>query len=271
MRLYHFIALLSVISWMFWSLSASSAFAGAWNLEPGDGQIISTYDYSKAKSAFSDIEFEDTELVFSKNEGRIFYEHGLTKHLTIVGNGAHQTIQFSGLQSQINFSDFTDIELGLRYQIARKEGFAVSVQGSYILGGGPPSSILDLNGPEDSFELRVLWGQSKEFEKFVLFFDAQLALRAKNLNKLDEWHSDLTFGYKKDEKYMLLAQVFHANRKPFGRDGFIVPTQRRTKAKASIVYEYKPNGLVQIGYQETIAGRNIVREKGLSFGTWLRY
>lgn len=268
MKLYYLISWAAVFYGM---LSINIAHAGAWNLKPGEGQIISSYDYSKANSAFSDIEFEDAPLVFSKNEGRIFYEHGLTKDLTFVGNAAHQTVQFSGLQSQINFSDFADIELGLRYQIARKEGLAVALQGSYIVGGGPPSSILDVNGPDDSFELRGLWGQSKEFEKFGLFADAQLAIRAAKLDKLDEWHSDLTLGYKRGEKYMLLAQIFHANREPFGRDGFTVEAQRRTKVKTSIVYQYKPNRLVQIGYQETIAGRNIVREKGLSVGTWLRY
>jgi len=132
------------------------AFAGAWNLPPGEGQIISTFEYSRANSTFTDI--DDESLTFTKNEGRIYYEHGLTKHLTFVGNGAHQTVQLSSLQNQLNFSDFADIELGLRYQIRRKNGSALSLQGSYIIGGGPPNSILDLNGPEDSFELRGTMG-----------------------------------------------------------------------------------------------------------------
>jgi len=139
------------------------AFAGAWNLPPGDGQIISTYNYSRANEAYTDIEGLDTAVEFTKREARIFYEHGLTKHITAVVNGAHQTIGFEGLQSSINFSDFDKTELGLRYEIKRREGLAISVQGSYILGGGPPESILDIGSRNDSFELRGLWGQSKEF------------------------------------------------------------------------------------------------------------
>lgn len=266
-----------------WLFSLEIAYAGAWNLAPGDGQIISTFDYSEASSTFSDIDAQEDMLSFTKNEGRVFFEHGLTQDWTFVANGAHQTLQLSGSQSDINFSDFDDIELGLRYQIARKEGLAVGVQGSYIIGGGPPSSILDVNGPDDSVELRGLVGQSKAFEKFVLFYDAQFAVRTDNFDNIDEWHSDLTLGFKKSRtikkkeeptktiEYMFLGQVFHASRDSFGRDGFIVPTQRRTKLKASFVYEYKPNRLVQIGVQETIAGRNIVRERGISLGTWIRY
>jgi len=247
------------------------AHAGAWNLAPGDGQIISTFDYSTASSAFTDLDTDAAPLTFVKNEGRIFYEHGLSKHLNFVGNGAYQTVQLSGVQNQINFSDFADIELGLRYQIMRKAGLALSVQGSYIIGGGPPNSIFDLNGPQDSFELRGLWGQSKVFEKFSLFFDTQAALRSQNSSDIDEWQTDLTLGYKRDEKYMILGQAFYAKRQGIAQDRFTVPEQQSLKFKLSAVYQYKKNRHVQIGYQDTVAGRNIIRERGVSVGTWIKY
>jgi len=262
-------ALQTFVFFAFYLLYASQAFAGAWNLEPGDGQIISTYNYSKASKAFTDI--GDPVVEFEKNEGRIFFEHGLTKNFTIVTNAAHQTVVFNGLQSNINFSDFDDAELGLRYQIARREGLAVSLQGSYILGGGPPDSILDVGDAKDSFELRGLWGQSKEFENFVLFFDAQLAARARSTEKLEDWRSDLTLGFKRSEKLMLLTQIYHTERAAFGRDGFTVPKQSRTKVQGSVVFEIKKNRLVQLGYTETVAGRNIVKEKAITLGTWIRY
>ena len=268
-RFYCFLIFI-VVSLYFLQFS-SSAYAGAWNLPPGQGQIISTYDYSEASSAFTDLAVEDLSLSFVKNEGRVFYEHGLTKKVTFVGNGAHQTVRFSGLQSDINFSDFADIELGLRYQLTRREGLATSIQASYIIGGGPPESILDLNGPQDSVELRGLWGHSKEFKNASIFLDVQGALRSENFSNIDEWHSDLTLGYKRGEKYLLLGQLFHASLDGEAQDGFTVPRQRRVKLKLSAAYEYKKNRLVQLGVQETIAGRNTVRERGVSLGTWIRY
>ena len=249
----------------------ATAFAGAWSLPPGEGQIISTYNYSQADDAYTDIEGLDTAVEFTKSEVRVFYEHGLTTHITAVINVAHQTIGFEGLQSSINFSDFDKTELGLRYEITRREGLAISVQGSYILGGGPPESILDIGNRQDSFELRGLWGQSKEFENYVIFFDAQAAIRARNIEGVEDWRADLTLGWKDKKKWMALLQGYHTERESFGRDGFVVPIQKRTKLQASVVYEYKKNRLVQFGYLQTLGGRNIVKERTLSFGTWSRY
>jgi len=247
------------------------AYAGAWNLPPGEGQIITTYNYSQADEAYTDIDFIDSSVEFTKSEVRVFYEHGLTKHVTAVVNAAHQTINFNGLQSSINFSDFDKTEFGLRYEIKRREGLAVSVQASYILGGGPPESILDVGSRKDSFELRGLWGQSKEFENYAIFFDAQAAIRARNTDRIEDWRSDLTLGWRDKKKFMALLQGYHTERASFGQDGFVVPVQKRTKLQASLIYEYKKNRLVQFGYTQTLAGRNVVKEKALSLGTWIRY
>jgi len=247
------------------------AYAGAWNLPPGEGQIITTYNYSQADEAYTDIDFIDSSVEFTKSEVRVFYEHGLTKHVTAVVNAAHQTINFNGLQSSINFSDFDKTEFGLRYEIKRREGLAVSVQASYILGGGPPESILDVGSRKDSFELRGLWGQSKEFENYAIFFDAQAAIRARNTDRIEDWRSDLTLGWRDKKKFMALLQGYHTERASFDQDGFVVPVQKRTKLQASLIYEYKKNRLVQFGYTQTLAGRNVVKEKALSLGTWIRY
>jgi len=247
------------------------AYAGAWNLPPGEGQIITTYNYSQADEAYTDIDFIDSSVEFTKSEVRVFYEHGLTKHVTAVVNAAHQTINFNELQSSINFSDFDKTEFGLRYEIKRREGLAVSVQASYILGGGPPESILDVGSRKDSFELRGLWGQSKEFENYAIFFDAQAAIRARNTDRIEDWRSDLTLGWRDKKKFMALLQGYHTERASFGQDGFVVPVQKRTKLQASLIYEYKKNRLVQFGYTQTLAGRNVVKEKALSLGTWIRY
>jgi len=248
-----------------------TAYAGAWNLPPGEGQIISTFNYSQADDAYTDIEGLDTAVEFTKSELRVFYEHGLTKHITAVVSAAHQTIGFEGLQSSINFSDFDKTELGLRYEIIRREGLAVSLQGSYILGGGPPESILDIGSRKDTFELRGLWGQSKEFENYVIFFDAQAAIRARNTERIEDWRTDLTLGWNDKKKWMALLQGYYTQRASFGRDGIVVPIQKRTKVQASLVYEYKKNRLVQLGYLQTLGGRNIVKESTLSLGTWIRY
>jgi len=249
----------------------SEAEAGAWNLPKGDGQLISTYHHSTANRAFTDREDLGTDVKFNKTESRIFYEHGLTKDITAVVGAAYQFLSFDGQQSQIDFRDFDKTEIGLRYQIKRREGLALSIQGSYVFGGGPPESILDIGNWKDSFELRGLWGQSKEFENYVLFFDAQGAIRARNTERLEDWRADLTLGWKDKKKSMIFLQAFHTERPSFGRDGFKVPVQRRTKLQASWVYNYKKNRHFQVGYGFTPTGRNIVKERYWNIATWISY
>jgi hypothetical protein len=252
-------------------LLPSSALAGAWNLPRGEGQAIITYSFASADRAFFDDETLESDVDFAKEELRVFYEHGLTKNVTAVVNAAHQTIGFIGPQSTINFKDFDKTELGLRYQLLRREGLAVSVQGSYIIGGGPPESILDIGSRDDSFELRGLWGQSKEFEKFVVFFDAQAAIRARNTNGIEDWRADLTLGWKDKKKSMFLLQGYHTERLEFSQGDFIVPIQKRTKLQASFVYALKKNTSVQAGVTQTLAGRNVLKERSVTAGVWHRY
>lgn len=248
-----------------------SAHAGAWNQSPGDGLIISTFDYSRASRAFTDLDTEQQVIDFTKNELGLFYEHGLTKKLTFIGSGTHQTLQVNRAEGPINFADFGNVELGLRYQLAQRGGFVVSLQGSYIIGGGPPEPSLGSLGSKNSIELRGLLGQSKKFEKFELFVDMQAAMRLRGGEDFDQWRGDFTLGLKTEKKVMFLGQIFHTDRAASSRDGFLAPRQSQTKVKASIVYEFRKNRHVQLGYQETVAGRNIVREQGLSVGTWIRY
>jgi len=70
-----------------------------------------------------------------------------------------------------------------------------------------------------------------------LIFDAQAAIRARNLEGIEDWRTDLTLGWKDKKKWMALLQGYHTERASFGRDGFVVPVQKRTKLQASIVYE----------------------------------
>ncbi len=252
------------------------AFAGAWNMPKGKGQTISMTTYSTSDTAFTSGEFADAPVDFTKTESRIFAEHGLTQKITLVGNIAYQTVGFQGLDSSINYEGFDKTELGLRYQIKRREGLAVAVQASYVIGGGPKQSILDIDGRKDVFELRGLWGQSFDFgdkhnNKWVGFFDVHLAARARSTERLEDWRADLTLGLKPNEKMFIMVQGFHIDRFSFSKSGFTVPRQSQSKAQISAVFEFKENRWLQFSYLETLAGRNIVKEQAFTVGLWQRY
>lgn len=251
-------------------LTPLKAMAGAWTMPAGEGQIISTFDISQADSFFSDSSVSDVN--FSKQEQRIYYEHGITDKITLVLNGAHQQLNFQSSESALNFTDFTDIELGASFQLHRDEQSALAFQGSYIIGGGPPRSIIDLDGPEDGAIIRALYGRNHSFSsKTSGFFDLQPALRFREGDGLIGWDSDVTFGVKHGDRFMVLAQVFHSDRRGEEALGFSVPSSSRTQGKFSLVYRYKGNNRVQLGYQRTVLGSNILRENTFSIGSWWRY
>jgi len=258
---------------LLWSHQAQ---AGAWNMPKGEGQAISMATYSIADTSFRDSDQIDPAVDFTKTENRLFFEHGLTEKITLVGNIAYQTIGFASADSAINYDGFDKTELGLRYQVKRREGLAVALQASYVVGGGPRESILDIEGRKDVLELRGLWGQSFDFgdktnNKWVGFFDAHIAARARSTEQLEDWRADLTLGLKPNEKIIFMMQGFHIDRLAFSGQGFTVPRQAQSKAQISAVFEIKTNRLLQFSYLETLAGRNIVKEKAVTVGLWQRY
>ena len=246
------------------------AHAGAWTLPKGTGQAISSFEISSAASAFTDM--GDIDVSFSKNASRLYAEHGLTDDFTLVFNGAHQTLGFQDEQTNLNFSDFDDIEIGARYQIARPGKQAYAAQLSYIIGGGPARSILELGGNRDSVELRAIAGHSFIVgEAYAGFIDFQNALRLQEGLEISEYRNELTVGLKRKEKISLIGQLLRSELSSEEDRGFTIPVTRQLKAKLAIGYKTKKNRNFEIGYIETISGRNIVRERGVSFSTVFRY
>jgi len=267
---------LANLLWMLILFFPQICHAGAWNLPKNQGQIIVTGAFTGGNSIFDnngDLQPAD----FSKTETRIFFEHGLKDRWTLTANSAFQMSQFqsdgAGFGGAFNFDDFDDSEFGLRYQIKRRKGLAVSVQASYIIDGGPPDNILDIGGGRDAIELRALWGQSFESKKWGdVFFDAQIAGRLRTNNgQYDSTRADLTLGYKPSLKWFVFLQNFSTLREAETDLGFSVPEQFQFKSNISLGYEYKRNRIVQIGYSETFFGRNIVKERGVFLSTWFRY
>ena len=246
------------------------AHAGAWTLPRGEGQAISSFEISSASSAFSDM--GDVDVTFSKNVSRLYAEHGVTDNFTLVFNGAHQTLGFQDEQTNLNFSDFDDIEIGGRYQIARGGGKAYALQLGYIIGGGPARSILELDGRRDSVELRGIIGRSFTLgENYNGFIDFQNALRLGEGVRVSEYRNELTVGLKRKNKVSLIGQLLRSELTSEEDRGFVVPVTRQLKAKLAIGYEYKKNRHFELGLIDTIGGRNIIRERGVSFSTTYRY
>lgn len=249
----------------------SQAFAGAWNLDRNTGQIIVTGEFSSGNSFFTnDGSLSPAE--FSKTETLIYFEHGIVPKWTFVAASSLEMTGFQSEESNFNFDDFGDSQFGLRYQVKRNKDLAVALQASFILDGGPLDNIIDIGGSRDAVELRALWGQSYETKKYGdIFIDAQIAGRLRLDGVYDDTRIDFTFGYKPIPKWFIIGQSFNTFRPAQASMDFRVARQIQLKSSASIGYEYRPNRIVQLGYSETVFGRNVIREKGFFVSTWFRY
>jgi len=79
---------------------------------------------------------------------------------------------------------------------------------------------------------------------------------------------DLTAGIKPNERWMLLTQIFALDIEEQISQGFDVPGLQQVKAELSIAYKIRESQYLQFGVLQTLAGRSVVREKGLFTGFW---
>lgn len=249
----------------------SPAWAGAWNLPKNKGQIIITSQFSDGSRIFDDNGKAAVPVDYSKQDSRLFIEHGLAKKWTLVGSASYQQLTFRGPDSAINFDGFDDAFLGVRYQIARRQGLAVALQGGFINAAGPRDNRLDISGRKDQLELRALYGRSWEHGWGDVFIDTQIGGRLKTDGGYHSTVFDVTAGYKPNKKWMFMGQAFSAKRERESRGGFTAPQRAQVKASGSIVFQTSEKSRVQIGYERSLAGRNVVREQGIILSTWVSY
>lgn len=252
-------------------VSSVQANAGAWNQRAGEGQVISTSIWSQAGQIFN----EDYDAVplrgFTKIESRIYIEQGVTDWLTLVGNGAFQTLNFRDGDSRFDFDGLDDIELGLQFKGPTTEGFASSIRASYIIDSRLDNQAVDVLRGGDQFELRALVGQSRETLIGDLFYDAQAAVRTERFDDLDGFQGALTLGYKPTQRWLAMSQTYLNFSNNDERDGFDIPEQTQLTSHISLARQYKPGRYVQLGVGQTLFGQNIVKERSLFIGMWTEY
>ncbi len=252
-------------------LRSISAEAAAWNQSDRDGLFIFGSNLTQASEFFDD----DLNAVplseFEKTEVRAYLEYGIARKLTLVGNTAWQQISFEQEAVSFKFTGLDQTELGLQYELARREGLAASLRASYVIDGGPDTTLVDVLPGGDAIELRALLGQSRETLLGDLFYDVQIAARTRDFDRIDSLHGDWTLGYKPTHRNMVLVQGF-TNYAPKDRiQDFKINPQLQVTGKLSYARQVTPGRWIQIGLERTMVGRNIVRETTLATGIWTEF
>ena len=245
------------------------AWAGAWPTPVGQGQIITTTLSDSANSGYNDVGNLRADVFFSKTEGAVYWEHGLSPTTTLVLQSSMQDIQFKAGEDIVDFSGVGESYIGLRHVLQKWDNTIFSAQaGVLFAGSGESISDADLGVGATQFEGRLLLGHSFKLAHKDGFLDIQGAYRMRGDTVPDEWRLDVTTGWAPRDNFQILTQGFYTSG---GAKFEVSRANKRLKLQSSVVYRHSPKTSYQIGFYETVAGRNIVKEKAFFIAIWSRY
>ncbi|MEE9273601.1 MAG: hypothetical protein V3U57_10105 [Robiginitomaculum sp.] len=247
----------------------STAHAGAWPMAGGKGQIITTNLYDRAHRAYDDTGVLRGGENFSKTDISIFYERGLSDKYTLVIQTGYQDIKFVSGDVDAQYKGVGESSIGMRRVLWQGNKTVLSTQLSAIFGSSPELiSDADLGVGSTLVEGRILAGRSFKVLGRNGFAEAQAAWRLHISDNPDEIRLAITVGVRPVKKLQVFVQGFYA-----AGDGAlnIARPTKRTKVQTSIVWDINEKNAVQLGAYQTIAGRNIVREKAVFIGSWVKF
>lgn len=254
---------------VFWP---SLAMAGAWPTPDGQAQIISTTVYSTAGHEFDSGGKLSREASFKKLEDQIYFEYGVTSRLTAVVATSFQDVDYVGRNGRERFQGFGETQFGVQYTFLDQDRWVLSGRVSGLIGaGGEVFPDADLGTTGNGFEIRALAGRSYEFGKSKGFAELQAAYRQRGNAIPEEWRVDATVGIEPRKRLKLIGQGFYTSARNGLLDVDRVRGNQSLKLNVSAIYQRKENRYFQIGFYQTVWGKNIVREKAVTAGVWQKF
>ncbi|OYW27014.1 MAG: hypothetical protein B7Z44_13820 [Caulobacter sp. 12-67-6] len=233
------------------------ATAGAWPMARGQTQVIAKVERQSADQLF-DAAGALGDLGRREDEtASIFVEHGLTDRLTLQAKAGLTR----GRDPFVRYEGRGPVELGLRYALLKRPRTVAAIYlGATEAGAGRNAGYAAPGQGEVDIEARLLLGRSAVTRRGEIFSDLQLA-RLRRSGLADETRMDATLGFRPARNWLVMAQTYagEADSKP--------RKARWLKAELSIVRGFGPWS-VQAGWRETVAGREIAKDRGMVLGVW---
>ncbi len=247
------------------SVAPGSAFAGAWTLEQGEGQIIITPTYSDSKKGFDGdgnvVDISD----YRKRDVYVFAEFGAAEDITLVATTAlsRLSIENDGSSAGLGYS-----ELGARVRAHASSQTVLSIQGlARIPGEKRGADIAQAGGDTMEYDVRGLIGHSFKIGEANAFLDLQAGYRFRNGAPPNEFRLDTTVGANVGKNTQGFAQLFNT----FSEGGSGFSDYRYHNAQLSVVQNVSAGVSLQAGVLATVAGKNALRERGGFVGLWYRF
>lgn len=252
-----------------WLSGSGAAFAGAWTLPAGKGQLILTSLASFAAGAFGSGSAREPAPDHQKFEAQALLEYGVTDRFTAIAMPSLQEIAIAtptaARRRGLGYSEF-----GGRYRVFEFGGWVASGQASVrIPGTNATSNPAALGYTDPEFDIRALIGTSFGLFGFPAFANIEAAHRVRGGRPPDELRADITFGVQASSRLLLLLQSYNVISEGAGAPPFA--SYAYAKLQVSAVYALTPSLSLQAGAVTTYTGHNALQENALVFGVWYRF
>jgi len=246
-----------------------AAFAGAWTLDANTGALIVTGTAMQADTAFDGNSKLRPIPRYSKDEAQALIEYGVTNWFTAIFQPSLQHVDIAApFNAERTGLGYTDI--GGRARLWSSGSWVVSAQAVVSIPGTRDSANLAAIGYTDhQIDIRGLVGYSFKAGTLPAFVDLQIAERFRLGRPPNEFRTDVTFGIRPADKWLVLVQSFNVISEGAGSWGFA--SYNYHKLELSAVYALTPKLSVQLGGYSTYWGRNALQENGLVVGAWYKF
>lgn len=244
------------------------AQAAAWTQPQGEGQVIVTGIATTSEKGFDDSGKTTPIAVYRKREVYTLIEYGVTDSLTVMATPSYSHVSVDDVPLGGNGIGYT--EFGGRYRLASGHGGLLSVQATARVPGEKRyNQIAQLTAQGTEADLRALAGQSFSLGGLAAFADVETGYRWRRAGPANEFHLDATLGVRPAHRLLLLAQSYTVISDGAGSNGY--PKSRYVNAGTSAVYDATHSLSLALGVTGTLAGRNALRERGMTAGVWFHF
>ncbi|ACB94969.1 hypothetical protein [Beijerinckia indica] len=245
-----------------------SAWAGAFLLPPGAGQVIGGMTFSGSSRAFDAHGRVIPVPSYRKFELGTYLEYGLHERVTLVASPSYDHIR-SG-KPGFTYDGLGQSMIGARIGLLRSDWDILSFETS-LLSPSPPftqgAALIQARRAAGA-DLHLAAAHGFKLEAVPVFLEAAFGYRFFGHAQPGEWHVDLTVGGRPIPRLLALIQNFSTI---FSNQTKVWPRQSWHKFQISLVYDLTSQWSVQGGSFITVAGTNAGREFGPLLALWYRF
>jgi hypothetical protein len=219
--------------------------------------VIGKYELQTASRGF-DLDGQLVDIDRRRDEAiSVFVEHGLTERLTLQAKAGVTR----GRDRWVDYAGRGPVEVGVRWTARRDDRSALSVYvGAAEAGIGRNAGYAAPGQGSLDLEARVLYGRSGTWRGRAVYLDVQAA-RLRREGLADENRLDTTLGLRPSANVLLLAQTYAGQAQRRG------PDSRWLKSEISVIRAFG-SWSAQVGWRETLAGRETARDRGVVLALW---